>query len=338
MEIALAPETIDSRRRDMTRLVAAIAVGVLAAVWIRSHALTDPKFTSDFDQVWAAARAWINGRNPYAEIGPNAPFKWSWPFYYPFPALLLVSPLGALPVLYARMIFGGCSAALFTWAISRDSWGRWPMLLSITFLVSVDLVQWSLLITTMFFFPRIGGLVAAKPNFGLPLLASLSRPRDALWIAAGGAALVAVSLAIRPTWPAEWLDNVRSAPHFRAPVARSFGFVLLLAALRWRRPEARWLLGLSLVPQAPSFYDPILLVVICGVWWEAAILCAGTWMLFAWVGAHAPQGDYAGWGSVVGNATTWFCYLPCLLMLLRRPNTSPERGPVPGMAASSVLA
>ena len=307
--------------------MAAIAVAVLAAVYVRSRGLAQPGFISDFDQVWAAARAWVQGRNPYDEVGPGAPFHWKWPLYYPFPAVLLATPVALLPVLYARMVFAGVSAGLFTWAISRDGWARWPILFSVAFLVSVDLVQWSPLLSAMYFIPALGALVVVKPNFGLPLLAAAVRRRDALWIVGGGAGLVVVSLALLPSWPAEWLANVRSAPHFRAPVTRPLGFLLLLAVLRWRRAEARWLLGLALMPQAPSFYDPLLLVAVCVTWWESAVLALGTWALLRVAIVLGPQVDYAIWGPVVGNAAIWTCYLPALVIILLRPNV----GPVPAV-------
>jgi hypothetical protein len=304
-------------------LLAALGVGLLAAAWVRSHGLAQPSFKSDFDQVWAAARALLHGHDPYAAVGPNAPFVWKWPLYYPLPALLVTAPLGHLSVLAARMVFAGLSAFAFTWAVTRDGWSRWPIFLSIAFYVGIDLVQWSPLLAAAYFVPWLGALAACKPNFALPLLAGSRTSRSVLWVVGGAAVLVAASFAVDPGWLQSWLANVRSAPHFKAPIARPFGFVLALALLRWRRPEARWLLALSLIPQAPSFYDQLLLVAICTRWWETAILAASTWVLFFYVGAYSPQPDYLSWGALVGNATVWFCYMPCLLMVLRRPNEAP---------------
>ena len=305
------------------RLLAAAAVALLAALYVRAHGLAAPDFRSDFDQVWAAARALLHGDDPYAAVGPGAAFRWKWPLYYPLPALLLAAPLGHLGVLGARMVFAGLSAFAFTWAVTRDGWSRWPIFLAISFYVSVDLVQWSPLLAAAFFVPPLGAIAAAKPNFALPLVAGSRTARTTLWVAGGAVVLVALSFAVDPGWLQRWLANVRSAPHFSAPIARPFGFVLALALLRWRRPEARWLLALSLVPQPPSFYDQLLLVAVCARWWETAILAASTWVLFFYVGANTPQPDYLAWGALVGNATTWFCYVPCLLMVLRRPNEAP---------------
>lgn len=302
------------------RLIPALLIAVLAAIWTRQHALTNPAFTSDFDQVWAAARALLHGDNPYAAVGPEAPFRWRWPLYYPMPALLLATPLGHLSVVAARAVFAALGAALFTFAITRDGWSRWPILLSVTFYVSVDLVQWSPFLAAAYFLPAVAAVVSCKPNFAVPIVAGMRDARTLAWLAGGGALLVALSLLVRPGWVPEWIANLREAPHFIPPVARRGGFLLLLASLRWRRPEARWLLALAVIPQAPSFYDQLLLVAVCTRWWETAILSASTYVLFFYVGANSPQPDYLAWGRLVGDATVWFCYLPMLALVLARPN------------------
>jgi hypothetical protein len=129
-----------------------------------------------------------------------------------------------------------------------------------------------------------------------------------------------ISHLIDPAWYDVWWRNVAGAPHFRAPVLRPFGFLLLLALLRWRRPEARWLLALSLVPQPPSFYDQLLLAIICFTSREALVFAGSTVVLFFYVGFNTPQPDYLAWGQLVGNGTVWICYFPALVMVLRRPN------------------
>lgn len=304
----------------VARLLPATLVGVLCALVVRSHALSAPSFISDFDQVLAAARALVNGADPYTSVGPDAPFQWRWPLYYPMPAVLVATPLTLVSVTTARMLFAGLSATCFTYAISRDGWSRWPILLSVTFYVSVDLVQWSPLIASAYFLPLATALIACKPNFGLAVAATADSERTWWWMAAGAALLLFGSFVARPGWLGEWIATVRSAPHFAAPVTRDSGVLLLLAALRWRRPEARWLLALSMTPQAPSFYDQLLLVVVCQRWWDTALLSASTYVLYFYVGTHSPTPDYETWGRLVGNATVWFCYLPLLAIVLARRN------------------
>ncbi len=129
-----------------------------------------------------------------------------------------------------------------------------------------------------------------------------------------------MSQILQPGWHESWLANLRGADHFKPHVLRPLGFILLLAALKWRRPEARWLLALALIPQAPSFYDQLLLSVVCLTSREALIFASSTIVLFFYVGFNTPQPDYESWGRLVGNGTLWICYFPALVMVLRRPN------------------
>ena len=322
----------DAARRDsvirpgvVERFMVAALIGALAALIVRSHALSQPTFKSDFDQILAAGRAVLAGQDPYAAIGPGKPFEWKWPLYYPLPAVLLTLPLSLLPVIAGRMVFAGLSTALFTWGVTRDGWSRWPIFLSVTLYVSVDLVQWSSLLTAAYFVPALAFIGVAKPNFGVALAAGARDNSSIFWLLAGALALTMASFAVQSDWVGPWLHQLRDAPHFVSPVARPLGFLTLLAVVRWRRPEARWLLALSLVPQAPNFYDQLLLTALCVTTWETAVLSATTYLLFFYVRHYAPLPD-AAWQQLVGNATLWFCYLPCLVMVLRRPN----EGALPG--------
>ena len=280
----------------------------------------NPDFTSDFDQVWAGAKALWEGKDPYVVVGPGREFGWNWPLYYPLPALVALAPLGLLPVIAARAVFASLSAGLLAWAVTRDGWSRLPVFISVSFLVNVELGQWSALYAAAFFLPALGVVSIAKPNFAVPLIAGSTRARTAIWIVAGAVVLLIVSQILRPGWHEAWLANLRAAPHFKPHVLRPLGFLLLLAALRWRRPEARWLLALALIPQAPSFYDQLLLAVVCLTSREALVFASSTVVLFFYVGFNTPQPDYASWGRLVGNGTLWICYFPALVMVLRRPN------------------
>ena len=298
----------------------AASLGVASAIYAYSVGWANPEFVSDFDQVWAGARALWEGTDPYTVVGPGLEFHWKWPLYYPLPAIVLVAPLGLLPVLVARAVFAGVGAGLLGWGATRDGWQRLPIFISVSFLVTVELGQWSALYAAAFFLPAVAVVGVAKPNFGLVIAAGTRRDTTLLFLVAGSALLLLISHLLAPDWYESWLQNVRAAPHFRAPVLRPLGFLLLLAALRWRRPEARWLLALSLVPQAPSFYDQMLLAVVCLTSRESLVFAASTVVLFFYVGFNTPQPDYASWGKLVGDATVWFCYLPVLVMVLRRPN------------------
>lgn len=316
-----------TRRR---RLLFALGLGVLSAAYACAVGWGNPEFVSDFDQIWAGARALLQGKDPYAVVGPGREFAWKWPLYYPLPALLVSTPLALLPVVVARAAFAGTGAALLAWGVTRDGWARLPIFLSVPFLVTVELGQWSALLAAAFFLPGLAAIGVAKPNFAIALGAAAERRATWIALAAGALTLLAVSWLVQPGWHRAWLAAVREAPHFVAPVRRPLGFLLLLALLRWRRPEARWLAGLALVPQAPSFYDPLLLAVVCLTTRESLLFAVSTVALFFYVGFNTPQPDYRAWGQLVGNATVWICYLPALAMVLRRPN----RGAMPPVLAA----
>jgi hypothetical protein len=279
------------------------------------------EFTSDF-QVWAS-RTRSGEQGSIRRGGARTRFGWRWPLYYPLPALVAVAPLGLLPVLAARAIFAGLSAALLAWAITRDGWSRLPIFLSVSFMVTLELGQWSALYAAAFFIPALAAVGFAKPNFGAALAAASFRRSTLAWLAAGTVALLATSQILQPGWHESWLANLRAAGHFQPHVLRPLGFLLLLAALKWRRPEARWLLALALIPQAPSFYDQLLLSVVCLTRREALLFASSTIVLFFYVGFNTPQPDYESWGRLVGNGTVWICYFPALVMVLRRPNEGP---------------
>ena len=307
------------------RFAIAMAIGLVCGIYVTMHGRANPDFVSDFDQVWAGARALWQDKDPYQVVGPGREFHWRWPLYYPVPALVAVAPLGLLPVIAARALFGGVSAALFAWAISRNGWSRWPVFISVSFMVTLELGQWSLLFAAAYFLPALGAFSIAKPNLGAALIAGSRDVRTIAWMCGGGVALLIVSQLLQPGWHESWLSNVRSAEHFKPHVLRPLGFLMLLAGLRWRRPEARWLLAISVIPVAPTFYDQMLLAVVCLTSREALVFAASTVALFFYVGFNTPQPDYAAWGNLVGNGTLWICYFPALLMVLRRPNEGPVR-------------
>jgi len=308
----------------------ALALGLLSAAYVLAFAYTNPDFISDFDQIWGAGRALLAGQNPYEVVGPGRPYHWYWPFYYPLPAVLVTVPLSYLPVEWARTAFSGISAALMAWAISREGFGRWPVFISISFVTAIELSQWSPLLLAAMLMPSLGFLSIAKPNFGVAVAAHARSNYAVLALVAGSLILVAVSFAILPQWFDDWFRLVRSAPHFRAPITRPFGFLMLLALLRWRRPEARMLAALALVPQTPAFYDHVFAFVAARTFREALILTVGTFGVFFVIGIVNPAPTFQSWGSLLARSTIYLVYLPAVAMVLRRPND----GQVPGVIAS----
>jgi hypothetical protein len=104
------------------------------------------------------------------------------------------------------------------------------------------------------------------------------------------------------------------------PLLRPGGFLLLLALLRWRLPEARLLFALSIPPQTPSFYDPLLLFVVCRRGVEVLILLLAGWTLQLATALYAPFTSMREAIAVLSSLSIWYLYLPPLVILLQRPN------------------
>jgi hypothetical protein len=298
-----------------------VAASLVAGLWIWwYYAARSGNYWSDFDQLWLAGRALIAGTNPYAAV----PQSFRWPLYYPLPAVLVTLPLVALPLPLARAVFGGVTAGLASWAVGRHRPQALVLLLSCPFIYALDRGQWSPVILAACFVPALGAVLAVKPT--VAAAAWVYRPSRVALIGAGVLALA--SLAVLPSWPLDWLDSLRAMRHFRSPVLLPWGFVLLLAALKWRRAEARLFLLLAIVPQTVVPYELVPLAVVPETRRETLIV-ALAWniaylirvglnpvppLTYANVGPHYVP-DH--WGAELA-----FGYLPILLLILRRPNSA----------------
>jgi hypothetical protein len=199
----------------------------------------------------------------------------------------------------------GVSCGLLAFGLfrKREGFGRGGLLLSAPFWFSVIAVQWSPLIVASALIPALLPLAMVKPNIGLPVF--LTYPT---WRAAGIAmGILLVSLLVLPTWPLDWLSNAAGHAVFQPLRVLPLGLLLLLAALRWRTPEARLLLLLALIPQRP-IYDQLPLWLVCqpGSPRQAFALSALSWLAIF------------GWLLVPALNVTWIVvgmYLPALGLL-----------------------
>jgi hypothetical protein len=142
-----------------------------------------------------------------------------------------------------------------------------------------------------------------------------------LLTALGGAAVsVAASFAVMPGWLGAWFGALGNAPHIKPYILRPGGILLLAVLARWRRPEARLLAAMAIVPQNATLYDTLPLFVVPATLNEAAILALashGAWHL-----AIARRGEPTSLQIGNANALTYLVllYLPALVIILRRPN------------------
>ena len=286
--------------------------GVVAALFVYAlYARQTRSVISDWDPNWVGTRALLQGWSPYAAI--RVP---PWPNYllYPLPALLLTIPFTFLPLALARALFTGLGTAAFTFVVTAR--GRWTLyfLISGAMLWSWITVQWPPLLMAAALTPNFSWMLAAKPTLGLALWSAYPNRKAVI----GGLVFLGLCFLIRPSWVHEWLASVAHTPH-KAHFLRPGGFLLLLALLRWRRPEARLLAVLSLMPQTTALYETLPLALAAQRKVDAAAFATLT------MAAHllyllGPQGPWP-----VGAEYQWWVmllliYLPVLALILSRPN------------------
>jgi hypothetical protein len=248
--------------------VFAVAVGVAAGIAAAAQlAPESPALQAfDFTYPWTAARALLRGENPYAAVrATQMPFGKE--FSYPLPAAIVTAPLAWLPVRLAGCVFVAIGIGLFAFAITKEGVHRLILLASAPIYQAIRSLQWSPLITGAALLPGGLWLGAAKPTLLVALAAFRWRDRRAMAIGTAGAAILCVlSIALLPSWPAEWMRAIRSADaspaQYGLPIASILGAPVAVALLRWRAPEAWLILAMSCVPQSGFFYDqlPLLLV------------------------------------------------------------------------------
>jgi hypothetical protein len=303
------------------RVLLVTAIGLAAAVYADQF-FAHPRtgiMASDFGQVWFGSRTLLAGSNPYDVVGPGRAFDWPFPLLYPVTALLAATPLAWLPLRLAETIFVGLGAGLLAWGLTRRTIAN-PQLLvfaSFSMMAAAQCVQWSPLLTAAALIPTLGFVFAAKPTIGLALCLAYPSRRALI----GCIAIAVLSFVVWPSWPWHWIATLPSASHITAPIMRPGGFLLALALLRWRRPEARLLFALGCVPQTPTLNETVPLFLVVQTLPEGLTLMSLTIVAAHIVGAvYQGTADYQGWMAGVGIAGLWLVYLPCLIMVLRRPN------------------
>ncbi len=295
------------------RAGAALAAGAVATAFVLLlYGRQTAAVVSDWDATWLGAKALLSGSSPYAAI--RRP-PWPWGLNYPLPAVLYSALLTPLPLPVARALFVGLGAAVFTFVFTRYGWWTLYFLISGAMLWSWIPVQWAPLLMAAALTPSLGWLLVAKPTMGFALFTAYPRRSTVLW----GAAMIALSFAIRPNWVSEWLHSVATdSPHF-PHLLRPGGFLLLLGLLRWRRPEGRLLAALCLIPQTTALYETLPVALVVRDRRQAAVYATLT-MIAHLLFKLGPQGPWP-----VGAGYQWWVmlllvYLPALALVLNRPN------------------
>ena len=302
------------------RIVVSLIVALAAASIHYAQQLATPGHPGDFGVAWFGARALLDGRNPFELIGPGLEYDWPWAPLYPATAMVVAIPFSFLPQLSGTMLFVAVSAGLFTFAITIDGWKRLPVLVSYPFIISAAAAQWSPLLSAAFVLPPVAAILIAKPTIG-GSIAAASDWKVQRWAIYGGIAILAVSFLLMPDWVSAWWRAVSNdLPEIPPPLFRGGGFVIGLTLLRWRRPEARLIFALSLVPQTSSWYELVPLLLVASTLNESMILAIVTslgWLAqdYLMSATNAYEFSYQ-----VGVLMVVFGYIPATIMVLRRPN------------------
>lgn len=304
---------------NRARVARVVALAVLWAVLLAGYAaFAEGKGAGDVAPALVAARAMFGGRDPYFVVTPIGHL------FYPAPAFLLVAPLAALPLAVGGVALFAIGSGLLAFALARRNLPVLPVFLSAPFVVAGNAVQWSpLLVSAALLGGGWQGILAAKPNLGVALW--LFRP--SLRGVVAGALLVAVSLAILPTWPATWLRFSRASVFTAVPLAVPGAPLLLVAlAFRWRSGAARLVAAMLGVPHFPFFYDTLPLWLVPKTERESLALTWASWVAMA--GWLTVSFDWSTRVAVLHTAAPWvvWCvYAPAVVMILRRPN-APDDG------------
>lgn len=307
------------KRRLAMALGAGIAYGLLTyRLLVQRGAAVQ---AMDFTYPWLASRALLRGIDPYAYVRTQ-PVPFTPTLFYPATAGLVALPFAWFSVRVAAAVFVGLGAAFLCFVVTkREQWRGLILATAPAYQVAWS-VQWSFLLTASAVWPVTLGLVVAKPNLALPLLAYQTKSRAILFAAIGALALLGLSLLIEPTWPVHWRETLRASPanQYRIPILTLWGMPLSLAALRWRTREGRLLLAMACTPQNLFLYDQLPLLLTARTRVEILMLACCSWLVW---GAQILHPVAAATPGELSTKLTPLVivgvYFPALALVMRRP-------------------
>jgi hypothetical protein len=226
-------------------------------------------------------------------------------------------PFSFLPLKWANALFVAVSTGLLAWGLTGVE-GHQPKLsvfLSFGWLAAVQVAQWSPLMTAAALTSSVGFLLVCKPTLGAALFVAYPSRRAFV----GVLVFTAACVAIWPWWVSAWLAAVQTT-HQKPAILFWGGPVVLLALLKWRRPEARLLVGMACVPLTGNLYETVPLFLIVSTWAEGGILLALSAVVFFAFQRRGGGLDREHYLQLVEQWIVFLVYIPCTLMVLRRPN------------------
>lgn len=295
------------------RLLVSASIGAVAGTYClsRLRTLNEARSAADFTWQWLGARALLHGQNPYVVVTAGGPYDLIAPYIYPLPAAIVAIPFSAwLTPMYAAALFIGISSALLAWGLTAEGYHRLPIFASLPFVWAAGSGQFSPVLAASALIPAIGWIAPIKPTLGLATLAY--RPRVEAIV--GSAIFCGVGLIVNPHWMSEWITALghRVDDVYWMPITVAGGPFLLLAVMRWKRPEARLLLVLSFMPQLFLFYDQLLLWLIPKTWKQSFALTLLSWVALGIGNARITRS--------LSTHDVVAAYAPCILVLLFLPS------------------
>jgi hypothetical protein len=279
------------------RIAVSAAIGIATGTFcwfLMKHLHQD---AADFRWALHLAHQLLARQNPY-----DTPLE-----QYPVTAAVFALPFLRMPPEVAAGIFWGLSSSLLAFGLTRQGYTRLLIFFAFPYWAGILTVQWSPIIAASAFFPLLLPVTLAKPQVGLPVLLTHMSRRG--FVAC--AALVGLTLVVKPSWPLLWLGQAGNYQHF-FPLLVLPGPLLALALFRHRDRDA-WLLFFSaLVPQR-YFFDSFILWLIPKSRREIVWTVFFSWGAGLWRWYHAPHSFLQ-----IGRWTVIFLYLPMLAVVLAR--------------------
>ena len=304
------------------RISISVLLGIFVGCVVYAAHIGDP-IVGDFWRPWVTAQSIIHRSSPYTVFGAGGQFPQEFPNLYPATVGVILLPFLIVRFWVAAAIFSAICAGLLAFGLSKDGYQRFPLFVALPFWIAAYSQQWSVIFAAAFLLPSFSFLYVAKPSLGIGLLFANFSRRALLSAALGGTLILAVSLLAIPSWPAEWMETVRHySRHMVSPIRMRGGIIALLALLKWRRPEARLIVAMALVPQNVAWYDSVPLLLVPSTMIQSLILA-----MLSSVPAAIEVLTHGGADRIIdlyprGYDLALYVYLPAVVMVLLRPNVS----------------
>ena len=135
--------------------------------------------------------------------------------------------------------------------------------------------------------------------------------------------IILAAFAVDPGWVGGWRYVVSLGDNFIPTVQRPFGWLRLLALLRWRRSEARILAVLTVIPMSPGARESLPLWLAPFAGWQLLFLSLSSHFLTPFSNRYDPMTEHLLYGRATALAVLWLVYVPATVFILRLPNTGP---------------